>query len=188
MDKQKLDRDDWLRAARRALLRGGHTAVRVETLAAQLNVTKGSFYWHFRNRAELLEAIVQEWEAETNEQLATVNAYADIYAALQWLLTETGRRVIASERGDAPSDAAIFAWATVAPAIARRVARVEAQRLAFLARVTGSAEHGELWYLCYVGFLDRRRRVPEMSQRFPEVMGKMLTLVMTPRGVERHIA
>ena len=65
MVRRTRDRNDWLRAARRALLHRGPEGVRVEPLAAILGVTKGSFYWHFTNRRELLEALLREWEEET---------------------------------------------------------------------------------------------------------------------------
>src|SRR5438128_10889157 len=56
---------DWLKAARLALLHRGPDAVRVEPLARGLGVTKGSFYWHFKDRNALLEALLREWEEET---------------------------------------------------------------------------------------------------------------------------
>src|ERR1035438_2182029 len=59
-----LNRDDWLKAARLALLTGGVEAVRVEKLARNLRVTKGSFYWHFKDREELLALLLREWEEE----------------------------------------------------------------------------------------------------------------------------
>src|SRR5215831_18160375 len=68
MDKD-LGRADWLKAARMALLQGGVEAVRVEKLARNLCVTKGSFYWHFRDREELLEALLREWEVELMQDL-----------------------------------------------------------------------------------------------------------------------
>ena len=42
--------------------RAGLAAVAVEPLAARLGATKGSFYWHFRNRDAMLEAALQRWE------------------------------------------------------------------------------------------------------------------------------
>src|SRR5207247_4105060 len=51
----RLGKDDWLRGARLALLREGPNGVRVEPLARELGVTKGSFYWHFHDREDLLE-------------------------------------------------------------------------------------------------------------------------------------
>src|ERR1017187_2761901 len=59
-----LSRNDWLKAARLALLTGGVEAVRVEKLARNLRVTKGSFYWHFKGREELLDLLLREWEEE----------------------------------------------------------------------------------------------------------------------------
>ena len=182
MDKLRLGPDDWMRAARRALLQGGPAAVRVETLASKLKVTKGSFYWHFRDRAELLDAILREWEDET-EQFARVDSQADVRAAVESLIAEIGRRIVASERGDAPSDAAIFAWSAVSPGVARRVARVEEERLALLERLVGSRQRAELAYLCYLGFIDRRRRVRGMSEHFGEVMNQMFTLLSREPGI-----
>ena len=65
--ERDLEREDWLRAARLALLRGGVEAVRVEKLARDLDVTKGSFYWHFKDRDELLDLLLREWESEVQE-------------------------------------------------------------------------------------------------------------------------
>jgi AcrR family transcriptional regulator len=61
MDKRgRLEKKDWMRAARLTLLEGGPSAVRVETLARKLRVSKGSFYWHFKNREALLESLLRE--------------------------------------------------------------------------------------------------------------------------------
>ena len=46
---------DWITAALEAMRRGGVEAVAVEAIAVKLGVTKGSFYWHFRDRSDLLE-------------------------------------------------------------------------------------------------------------------------------------
>lgn len=54
----KLGRYDWLTARLQVLAESGIEAVRVEPLAKLMNVTKGSFYWHFRNREDLLEAML----------------------------------------------------------------------------------------------------------------------------------
>lgn len=56
---------DWVNAAVRCMLRSSVDGVRVERLAKDLKVTKGSFYWHFRDRNALLKAVVQRWEEMT---------------------------------------------------------------------------------------------------------------------------
>src|SRR4051795_9994247 len=55
-------RSDWITAGLNALARGGPEAVRIEPLARELGATKGSFYWHFNDRAGLLEALLDSWE------------------------------------------------------------------------------------------------------------------------------
>lgn len=57
----RLTRDDWLNAAFRAAIEGGFGAVRVLTLADSLGVSRGSFYWHFADHAELVNALIDRW-------------------------------------------------------------------------------------------------------------------------------
>ena len=57
----RLSRDDWASAALDALSTGGLAAVAVEPLAVRLGATKGSFYWHFRSRDELIAAALGLW-------------------------------------------------------------------------------------------------------------------------------
>jgi AcrR family transcriptional regulator len=59
---RRLTPDDWAKAALHALARGGIDAVAVEPIAAELGATKGSFYWHFKNRDSLIEAALDLWE------------------------------------------------------------------------------------------------------------------------------
>ena len=59
--KPTLHRDAWLRQALDVLFSQGISNVKVEILARELDVTKGSFYWHFKNRDELLRAVVDWW-------------------------------------------------------------------------------------------------------------------------------
>jgi len=58
----RLTRDDWLRSALEMMRKIGVEGVKVSRLAAQMGVTTGSFYWHFKNRRELLEALLEYWE------------------------------------------------------------------------------------------------------------------------------
>jgi AcrR family transcriptional regulator len=60
--QRPLTPDDWARAALAEIARGGIEAVAVESLAAELGATKGSFYWHFKNRDALIQAALGRWE------------------------------------------------------------------------------------------------------------------------------
>ena len=55
--------DGWIEAGFKELARSGVEGVRVEVLAKNLGVTKGGFYRRFKDRAALLEGMLQNWRA-----------------------------------------------------------------------------------------------------------------------------
>ncbi|WP_168073843.1 TetR/AcrR family transcriptional regulator [Caulobacter sp. SSI4214] len=57
----RLTARDWIRGALDILADQGIAGVRVEPLAKHLGVTKGSFYWHFKDRAALIDAMLEGW-------------------------------------------------------------------------------------------------------------------------------
>ncbi|RQR68762.1 MULTISPECIES: TetR/AcrR family transcriptional regulator [unclassified Burkholderia] len=61
--------DDWIRAAQRVLESRCIDAVRVEVLAKEMGVTKGSFYWHFKDRDDLLQRMLTAWRDVATEQI-----------------------------------------------------------------------------------------------------------------------
>ncbi len=63
---KRLARDDWLKGAL-GLCTAGIDSVKVAPLAEHLGVTTGSFYWHFKNRSELLDALLDYWEREMTD-------------------------------------------------------------------------------------------------------------------------
>ncbi|AFY39209.1 regulatory protein TetR [[Leptolyngbya] sp. PCC 7376] len=66
-ENSKLGKQDWINLGLKVLSESGVAAVRVEPLAKLLEVTKGSFYWHFKNRAELLDALIDAWIANDTD-------------------------------------------------------------------------------------------------------------------------
>jgi AcrR family transcriptional regulator len=176
MDKD-LGRRDWLKAARMALLQGGVEGVRVEKLARNLHVTKGSFYWHFRDREELLELLLREWEVELMQDLIPQLKGRRGRPALKLLLDLLVERVPLGEQGILPSDAAMYTWASVSPRVARRVNETERKRLKLLKRIIGDPERTELLYLVWLGFVARGQRVPRSRTQFPQIARAMLRLL-----------
>lgn len=72
MAKKRLTRDDWIDAAIDVLLAGGGIDhVRVDKLAKKLGITRGSFYYHFDSREELLKAMLDKWRAKATESVIT---------------------------------------------------------------------------------------------------------------------
>jgi AcrR family transcriptional regulator len=124
---QRLAKQDWIEAGLLAMAEGGADAVRVERLAETLRVTKGSFYWHFKDRKALLAALIAAWQAQaTNDIIARVEAEGGNAAAqLRNLFT-----IVA--QSDGQLDQAIRTWAR-RDAIARTALRqIDQRRLAYL--------------------------------------------------------
>ena len=147
-----LSRFDWVESGLAALRSAGFDAIAVEPLAKSLGATKGSFYWHFADRAELVAAVLELWEQrETIDVIARISAIADPRERLQALgsgayahaATGTTLATLLAH-GDDPRVAAVL----------RRVTRT---RLAFLARLYAECDcdhpqlRGRLAYALYLG-------------------------------------
>ena len=61
----KVTRDDWLNVAMDVLVSDGVEQVKVLALAERMGVSRSSFYWYFKSRQDLLDALLKHWE-ETN--------------------------------------------------------------------------------------------------------------------------
>jgi AcrR family transcriptional regulator len=72
-----LSREDWLKAAVKLLIEEGIDQVKVQRLGKALKTSRGSFYWHFRKRADLLDAILRHWEETNTGQLIAALGGAD---------------------------------------------------------------------------------------------------------------
>ncbi|MBC7769458.1 MAG: TetR/AcrR family transcriptional regulator [Phycisphaerales bacterium] len=66
-----LDATAWVEGAFDVLAEGGIDAVRIEPLAKRLGVTRGSFYWHFKDRETLHTAILKEWRKQQSYRIGS---------------------------------------------------------------------------------------------------------------------
>ena len=174
-NRPRLGRRDWIAAARDALIEGGVSAVNVHHLAAALNVTRGSFYHHFKSHEDLLDAVLESWEKETNECFLSVlsndlqNGMDEFVALCNLWLEE--------DRYSPAYDAAIRDWARTSTRVADAVRRVDVERIDIIKRIFVDIGYDEeesylrarLTYFAQVGHytvgLDdskdtRRERVP----------------------------
>jgi AcrR family transcriptional regulator len=117
----------WIRQALRALADGGPDAVRVEPLARALGVTRGGFYWHFEDRRELLDALLDTWEQSTTEEVAErlESEGGDAHAKLQRLFTLISPGVVRT-------DLAVRDWARRDTTVAERLRRIDNRRMGYL--------------------------------------------------------
>lgn len=124
-----LCRQDWINAALNAIAEEGVDGIRVEVLAKRLKVTKGGFYWHFRNRADLYAALLEYWRQGRMEVITRQTERsegADAAMILHRLLElYAGRR---SDKGRA-IELAIRDWARRDRQVASLVAAVDDYRL-----------------------------------------------------------
>lgn len=74
--RAQLDPDRWVEAAIDVLARDGIAGLRVEVLAKRCGVTKGSFYWHFKDRQALLDAVLAFWKEGRIRDIEKVTSVA----------------------------------------------------------------------------------------------------------------
>jgi len=127
MAKVRTPRAAWVEAALQALSTGGPEAVRVEALAASLGVSKGGFYWHFKDRQALLDEGLDAWEKVMVEDVITrVEGESDDPRAKFQRLFEL------AASADFPVELAVRDWARRDAAVAKRVRRVDNRRMQYL--------------------------------------------------------
>lgn len=129
--------DEWVKAGLETLASKGVDAVRVETIAAKLKVTKGSFYWHFTDRDAWLAAMLATWESNATERVIDVINEAGGSAASRLA------RLMELTRGHpkAPrSELAIRSWGATEKKVSKTLARVDARREAYVRDLL--IEHG----------------------------------------------
>jgi AcrR family transcriptional regulator len=124
---RRLGVEDWVNAAVTCMLASSVDGVRIERLAKDLGVTKGSFYWHFRDRDALLDAVLARWEQITlqfNQLLNTEER--DPARRLLRFLGLADEIEAAVPPGD--FDAAIRGWARRSAEVRQVVERVDRLR------------------------------------------------------------
>ena len=127
-------RNGWIVEGLRALAAGGPDAVRVEALARTLGVTKGGFYGHFSDRSALLAEMLDSWERmSTREVIERVEREGgDARVKLRKAGALTFSRTLL------PIDLAVRDWARRDPAVAKRLRRVDNQRMEYLRELFGT--------------------------------------------------
>lgn len=156
----RLNRDDWLDAAFKAVVEGGFDAARVLVLADKLGVTRGSFYWHFTDHAELITALLARWQARemaSGRSLASElsgSAQEDLARVLDFALAHAGAdlenmRFELALRGLGRRDAAVATM--LAEVDQTRVKLFEQKFLRLTGDAKTSVDLATLFYLAIVG-------------------------------------
>jgi len=126
--------EDWVSAATELLVDNGIDAVRVDVVARILKVTRGSFYWHFKDRRDLLARVLEAWRQGATEQIIErfESHKGDPRELIHELLSLPfrGRAALRAAR----IELAIRAWARREEMARRAVDEVDARRIAYIAQ------------------------------------------------------
>ena len=188
----RLTRDVWLDAAFKAVVGGGFDAVRVLVLADTLGVTRGSFYWHFTDHADLVQALLERWRTQEIERDLRMQAeisgdpQVDLERLLEVALAQTG--------GDLENirfELALRALGQSDPAVASMLVEVDQVRmtlfeqkfLTLTADPRTAHELAALFYLAIVGShqaLSRPTSSPLAKAFFTNIIGHYLIQQQAP--------
>lgn len=123
---------DWIAAAREMLIEGGISAVQINPLAGRLGVTRGGFYWRFRNRQDLLDHLLLDWEGSNARHFLDRLAEPGTPQERMDRLIELW---IEERQFDPKLEAAIRQWGRIDAVVRERVRAVDLGRIKAIADI-----------------------------------------------------
>lgn len=175
----------WLQAAREALLNGGVENVKIQVLAKDLNLSRASFYWFFKDRDELLDALLSQWrDKNTGNIIKRANAYADSLAEAILNVCDCW---FDQTLFDSRFEFAIRSWALQSERILDEVQAADTARIAALTAMferfgrasLSAAVRARTIYLVQIGYITMQTK-EEITLR----MSRMAEYVQVYTGVE----
>lgn len=183
-----LSRDAWVAAAAKVLERRGISAVKIDALARQLKVTRGSFYFHFTGLKDLHEALLATWRVRNCEPFDALATRADL-KAVELFATVVHSWV--DENPFSPGlDLAIRDWSRASRKLAAEMARIDDLRMSLLRRAfiemgystDESDVRARLTYFHQIGYYTISfKETAAARKRLQPLFGDVL---LGPRGVE----
>lgn len=188
--------DGWLEAAYDALLEGGVDAVKILPLAKKLKLSRTSFYWFFKDREELLAALIARWrDKNTGNLVRRAEAYAESIAEATlnvfdcWLDTALF---------DAKFEFAIRSWALQSEEILGEVQAADNARLEALGRMFERFGHepvaadvrARTLYLVQIGYISMQTEedLELRLKRIPEYVAIFTGTVPEQREIDRFLS
>lgn len=173
-----LNRQSWVEAARDLMSQKSVDAVKVEVLARNLNVSKGSFYWHFKNRDELLDELLAYWETVTDELIDYSKEDSNPKGQLSRLFFAIAEAGVSGEES-------IHIWAKRDQDVADTVRHVEAKRMAYLQAIFEQAgfperaarERAEITYLAFLGYAFKLSQDSAFNLSFTDLGKEIITIM-----------
>jgi len=195
MIRRGISKAEWLEAGLQAMSKGSVTDITVEGLARSLGIAKAGFYWHFKNRDDLLHQLLDYWVHELTE-VAAEN--------LQLLALEPKKRLITLAEMILEYDLnryefAFRQWALWDATASRVVRKVNRMRLDFVRKAfselgfTGDdLDMRAMLYTCYhtwespmFGDISRKRRRELIAKRIELLTSQQATHDGISKGTPR---
>ena len=123
----KVTRDDWLNVAMDVLISDGVDQIKVLNLAERMAVSRSSFYWYFKSRQELLDALLARWQA-TNTVALVKQAEAPA-ETITGAVCNVHRCVVNTDLFDTALDFAVRDWARKSGKVRRALDQSDTRRL-----------------------------------------------------------
>ena len=125
--------DIWLNAAYEALIETGVDGVKIQPLAKRLNLSRTSFYWFFKDRKELLGALLDLWRKKnTGNLIKQAEAYAETVSEAMLNIIDCW---LMADLFDARLEFAVRSWAVQSPDVMAEIEKADQQRLDALAKL-----------------------------------------------------
>lgn len=126
-------RQDWLELAREMLINGGLEAVTVQSMSRRLGVTRGGFYGYFSSRDALLQRLLKDWQDVNTAALRRIAARDRKDGEAQF--KELVEMWVEDEDYSPQYDSAVRDWARRSPQIARKVRKVDDERIGLIEKI-----------------------------------------------------
>lgn len=188
--------EGWLEAAYQALLESGVDSVKILPLAKKLNLSRTSFYWFFKDREELLAALVARWrEKNTGSIVRQSEAYAETLAEAMLNVFDCW---LDPTLFDNRFEFAVRSWALQSDVILAEVRKADEMRMAALARMFVRFGHNEntadvrarTTYLVQIGYISMQSEedVAVRMQRIPDYIAIYTGEMPQQRELDRFYA
>ena len=188
--------ESWLETAYDSFVEAGVEAVRILPLAKKLNLSRTSFYWFFKDRDELLAALVDRWRTKnTGGIIKQCAVYAESVAEAILNLFDCW---LDPRLFDLQFEYAIRSWALQSPHISVEIDAADTERLQ---AVTGLfARYGfdqiaadaraRTTYLTQIGYIAAKtvEDLPSRMRRIPQYVEIFTGQAPEPRELRRFFA
>ncbi len=171
MDKSELRKIKWIKGGFRALAKGGEGAIRVEAIARDIGVTKGGFYWDFKDLNDFKTAMLDFYQTIGTEAIINNSEkFQTPKEALLFIVNEAIKEPD-DELGGTKIKLAIREWASRDENARIRIQFIDNLRIETLKSIfqaTGMAQkdaarNAQILYSAYIGFTNLRLVNPSLD-------------------------